>query len=32
MLSKNNLLQLALYTLTKDAPNIEFFSFIKAKN
>jgi len=32
MLSKNNLLQLALYTLTKDTPNIEFFSFIKTKN
>ena len=29
---KNNLLQLALYTLTKDTPNIEFFSFIKTKN
>jgi len=29
---KNNLLQLALYTLTKDTPNIVFFSFIKTKN
>ena len=27
-----NLLQLVFYTLTKDMPNIEFFSLIKLKN